>query len=98
MMTRRTTRRGSQRRGLATFLLITLGVFGLMFVGSIMGTAGGMFAAYTYFASGLPDPNVLDDAIVPAESTYVYDRTGQVLLARFECQNREAVTFDSCPR
>ena len=76
MMTRRTTRRGSQRRGLATFLLVTLGVFGLMFVGSIMGTAGGMFAAYNYFASDLPDPNVLD-GIEPAESTYVYDRTGR---------------------
>ncbi len=96
MMTRRTTRRGTQRRGLATFLLITLGVFGLMFAGSIMGTAGGMLAAYNYFATGLPAPNVLDD-IVPAESTYVYDRTGQALLARFECQNREAVTFETLP-
>ena len=96
MMTRRTTRRGSRRRGLATFLLVTLGVFGLMFVGSIMGTAGGMFAAYNYFASDLPEPNVLD-GIVPAESTYVYDRTGEVLLARFECQNREAVTFADLP-
>ena len=46
MMTRRTTRRGSQRRGLATFLLVTFGVFTLMFVGSVIGTAGGMFAAY----------------------------------------------------
>jgi membrane peptidoglycan carboxypeptidase len=96
MMTRRTTRRGSQRRGLATFLLVTLGVFGLMFVGSIMGTAGGMFAAYTYFASDLPDPNILA-GIEPAESTNVYDRTGEVLLARFECQNREAVSFDELP-
>ena len=97
MMTRRTTRRGSQRRGLATFLLVALGVFGLTFVGSVMGTAGGMFAAYTYFASDLPDPNVLDDGIEPAESTYVYDRTGEVLLARFECQNREAVEFGELP-
>jgi nitrate reductase NapE component len=74
MMTRRTTRRGSRRRGLATFLLITLGVFGLTFVGSILGTAGGMMAAYTYFASDLPDPNVLDE-IEPPQSTFVYDRT-----------------------
>jgi peptidoglycan glycosyltransferase len=96
LMSRRTTRRGSQRRGLATFLLVTFGVIALTFVGSIMGTAGGMFAAYTYFASDLPDPNILD-AIEPAESTYVYDRTGQTLLARFECQNREAVTFDELP-
>ncbi|MEP7082146.1 MAG: transglycosylase domain-containing protein [Chloroflexota bacterium] len=95
-MTRRTTRRGSRRRGLATLMLVTLGVFGLTFVGSVVGTAGGMLAAYTYFASDLPDPNVLDD-IVPPQSTYVYDRTGAVLLARFECQNRDAVSFEELP-
>ncbi|MEO7295511.1 MAG: transglycosylase domain-containing protein, partial [Candidatus Limnocylindria bacterium] len=96
MMTRRTTRRGGQRRGLATFLVVTLGVFGLMFAGSILGTAGGMLAAYNYFASDLPDPRVLDD-IEPPQSTYVYDRTGEQLLARFECQNREAVSFGTLP-
>lgn len=96
MMTRRTTRRGSRRRGVATLLLVTLGVFGLMFVGSVMGTAGGMFAAYNYFASDLPEPNILD-GIEPPESTYVYDRSGEVLLARFECQNREAVEFSELP-
>ena len=37
------------------------------------------------------------DGIEPAESTYVYDRTGEVLLARFECQNREAVEFAELP-
>ncbi|HVL54331.1 MAG TPA: transglycosylase domain-containing protein, partial [Vitreimonas sp.] len=89
-------RRGSRRRGLATFLLVTLGVFGMTFVGSVMGTAGGMFAAYNYFASDLPDPNILD-GIEPPQSTYVYDRSGQRLLARFECQNREAVEFSDLP-
>ncbi len=98
MMTRRTVRRGSQRRGLATFLLVALGVFGLTFAGSVMGTAGGMFAAYTYYASDLPDPEILDDPrLEPAQSTYVYDRTGKTLLARFECQNREAVEFGELP-
>ena len=98
MMTRRTVRRGSQRRGLATFLLVALGVFGLTFVGSVMGTAGGMFAAYTYYATGLPDPHILDDEdLQPAQSSYVYDRTGETLLARFECQNREAVEFVELP-
>ena len=96
MMTRRTTRRGGQKRGLATFLVVTLGVFGLMFAGSIFGTAGGMLAAYNYFASDLPEPRVLDK-IEPPQSTYVYDRTGEQLLARFECQNREAVSFDTVP-
>ncbi|MGI8998410.1 MAG: transglycosylase domain-containing protein, partial [Candidatus Limnocylindria bacterium] len=96
MMTRRTTRRGGQRRGLATFLLVTFGVFGLMFAGSIVGTTGGMLAAYNYFASDLPEPRVLD-GIQPQQSTYVYDRTGEQLLARFECQNREAVSFGTLP-
>jgi membrane peptidoglycan carboxypeptidase len=96
MMNRRTTRRGSRRRGLATLLLVTFGVFGLMFAGSVMGTAGGMFAAYNYFASDLPDPKILD-GIEPPQSTYVYDRSGQRLLARFECQNREAVEFADLP-
>ncbi|HEX7197360.1 MAG TPA: transglycosylase domain-containing protein, partial [Candidatus Limnocylindria bacterium] len=96
MMTRRTTRRGGRRRGVATFLLVTMGVFGLMFAGSILGTAGGMLAAYNYFASDLPEPTVLN-GIEPPQSTYVYDRTGNELLARFECQNREAVTFSTLP-
>ena len=96
MMTRRTTRRGGRRRGLATLLLVTMGVFGLMFAGSILGTAGGMLAAYNYFSSDLPDPRVLD-GIEPQQSTYVYDRTGEQLLARFECQNREAVSFATLP-
>lgn len=95
-MARRTTRRGAQRRGLATAFIVTLGVFALLVVGSIAGTAGGLLAAYSYFASGLPDPRLLDDIEMPA-STYVYDRTGTELLARFECQNRETVTFDELP-
>ena len=55
-----------------------------------------MLAAYTYFASDLPEPNVLD-GIRPQQSSYVYDRTGEQLLARFECQNREAVSFATLP-
>ena len=77
-------------------MIVTLGVFGLTFVGSLVGTAGGMMAAYTYFASDLPDPRVLD-GITPPQSSYVYDRTGSVLLARFECQNRDAVEFEELP-
>ena len=78
-------------------MLITLGVFGLMFAGSVLGTAGGMLAAYNYFATGLPDPRILDNIELP-QSTEVYDRTGKVLLTRYECQNREAVNFDQIPK
>src|ERR687893_3002910 len=88
--------RKSRRRGLTTFFLALVGTFVLMVGGSVLGTAGGMLAAYNYFASDLPEPNVLD-GIEPQQSTYVYDRTGQELPARFECQNREAVSFATLP-
>jgi peptidoglycan glycosyltransferase len=94
---RRTTQRRAPRRGLATFLLGTLAAIAIMIGGSLVGTAGGMLAAYNYFASGLPDPRILDNVELP-QSTYVYDRTGKILLARFECQNRESVSFDQVPK
>jgi len=96
LMVRRTTRGRAPRRGLATAFLVVIGVFGVFVGGSVAATAGGLFAAYNYFASGLPDPNLLDDIELPA-STYVYDRTGKTLLARFECQNREQVSFEALP-
>jgi membrane peptidoglycan carboxypeptidase len=96
LMVRRSTRGRAPRRGLATAFLVLVGVFVLFVGGSIAATAGGLLAAYTYFESGLPDPRLLDDIELPA-STYVYDRTGKTLLARFECQNREQVSFDELP-
>ncbi len=84
------------QRGFATFLLAIFAVFGLMIGGSVLGTTGGIFAAYTYFASDLPDPRIIDEIDLP-QSTYVYDRTGETLLTRFECQNRDAVSFDEIP-
>src|SRR5207302_1011582 len=65
--------------------------------GSVLGTGGAMFAAYNYFATDLPAPNILDDIQLP-QSTLVYDRTDKVLLARFECQNRESVAFKDVPK
>jgi len=73
-----------------------LGLFVLFVGATAAGTAGGLLAAYQYFAAGLPDPHILDGIDLPS-STYVYDRTGKVLLARFECENREQVTFDEVP-
>jgi membrane peptidoglycan carboxypeptidase len=96
LMVRRTTRRHAPRRGIATAVLVLFGIFVLFVAGSVAGTAGGLLAAYNFYATGLPDPHLLDDIELPA-STYVYDRTGQQLLARFECQNREQVRFDELP-
>ena len=97
LMMRRTTVRGSsRRRSLTTAFVVVVGAFAIMIGGSVLGTAGGLLAAYNYFASGLPQPNVLDNLSLP-QSSYVYDRTGKTLLARFECQNRDTVTFDQIP-
>jgi membrane peptidoglycan carboxypeptidase len=96
LMTRRATRRRNPGRGFATFLAVSLGVFVLFVGGMVAGTTGGLLAAYQYFAAGLPNPRILDGIELPA-STYVYDRTGTVLLARFECENREQVTFADLP-
>ncbi|MDQ2853930.1 MAG: penicillin-binding protein, partial [Chloroflexota bacterium] len=95
-MIRRTTQRRSPRRGMTTFLIVTLGVFVLFIGGTVVGTGAGMLAAYQYFSTGLPDPHILDGIQMPA-STYVYDRTGNLLLARFECENREEVSFAQIP-
>src|SRR5918992_1551237 len=85
-----------QRRRLATGIVVLIGLFVLFIGGAVAGTAGGLLAAYNYFEAGLPDPRLLDDIELPA-STYVYDRSGKNLLARFECQNREQVNFDALP-
>src|SRR5437867_796985 len=95
LMTRRATRH-SPGRGFATFAAVSVGVFVLFVGGMVAGTGGGLLAAYQYFASGLPDPHLLDGIELPA-STYVYDRTGSVFLARFECENREQVHFADLP-
>ncbi len=95
-MARRTTRGRAPRRGAATVLLVLLGLFGLSIAGTLGGTAGGLLVTYNSVYASLPDGNLLDGIDLPA-STYVYDRSGDVLLARFECQNREQVSFDEVP-
>ena len=81
---------------MVTAFLVLVGLFGLSIVATLGGTAGGGLLAYNAVYSSLPDGHLLDGIQLPA-STYVYDRTGKVLLARFECQNREQVSFDQVP-
>src|SRR6266508_2168954 len=96
LMVRRTTKRHSRQQGVATFLVALFAVFAVVLVGSVAGSVGGGLAAYNYFAQGLPSPQILEGINLP-QSTLIYDRTGKVLLARFECQNRESVTFADVP-
>jgi membrane peptidoglycan carboxypeptidase len=96
LMARRTTRGRAPRRGMATAFLVIVGLFALSIVATFGGTAGGLLLGYNSVYASLPDGRLLDEISLPA-STYVYDRTGKVLLARFECQNREQVRFDEVP-
>jgi len=96
LMTRRTTKRHGQRQGVATLLVALFAVFVVVIVGSVAGSFGAAFAAYNYFAQGLPSPQILEGINLP-QSTLIYDRSGKVLLARFECQNRESVNFADVP-
>jgi membrane peptidoglycan carboxypeptidase len=97
LMARRTTRSRGSRRGMAaTALIVLVGLFALSIVGTIGGTAGGLLLSYNSVYASLPDGRLLDGIELPA-STYVYDRSGKRLLARFECQNREQVSFDQVP-
>ncbi|MEO8245980.1 MAG: transglycosylase domain-containing protein [Chloroflexota bacterium] len=96
MMRRSTVRGSSKRRSLTTAFVVIFGAFAIMIGGSVLGTAGGLLAAYNYFASGLPEPDILDGLRLP-QSTFVYDRTGATLLARVECQNRDAVPYEDIP-
>ena len=81
---------------MVTAFLVLFGLFGLSVLATIGGTAGSGLLAYNAVYGSLPDGHLLDGIQLPA-STYVYDRTGKVLLARFECQNREQVSFDQVP-
>jgi membrane peptidoglycan carboxypeptidase len=96
LMVRRTTSRRGKRQGVVTLLLAILVLFVVTIGGSVVGSAGAALAAYNYFAAGLPAPNILDGINLP-QSTLVYDRTGKTLLARFECQNREYISFADIP-
>lgn len=65
----------------------------------LTGIAGATFAiaGYTYMAKDLPDPKQALEAIKFAQQSQIYDRTGQVLLAKLGSDRRELATFDQIP-
>lgn len=82
---KRTRRRLWIRRGLlAAFILFCIGTIGLV----------GLFA---YISQDLPDPNKINDRNV-AESTKIYDRTGETLLYTVSGdRNRTVVPLNEIP-
>ncbi len=58
--------------------------------------AGATVATYSGLMTDLPDPLILERIELP-EQSIVYDRSGEVELARFGEFNRDVVTFDEIP-
>jgi peptidoglycan glycosyltransferase len=73
---------------------------GLLLFGALtlLGTAGAGMAVANFngLMKGLPDPLILERIELP-EQSILYDRTGEVELARFGEFNRDVVTFDQIP-
>src|SRR4051794_18500077 len=76
----------------SSFLIVLLLVAGL---GSAAGLVGA--SVVSSLAANLPDPADLD-GLTFDQPTVIYDRTGQVELARFELQNRRVVAFGDVPK
>src|SRR6476620_9645396 len=93
-------RRPQGRTGSSTvgqILLVVLMVF--ILTGGLLAGAGAVVAvgAYNYYASGLPDPVAALTNIPFEQQTVIYDRTGNIELARLGDLKRELVTFDQIP-
>ena len=83
---------GSARRAA---LAIPLLLFSSFLVLGGVGFAGTV-SAYAHYSSNLPDPHDLEK-IGFEQPSVVYDRTGNVELARFGVLRRELVTFNEIP-
>ncbi len=92
---RRPTGRGGAnvRRILIAIPVIVLLVTLLVAGAGVLFTA----AAYNYYAQDLPDPKAALNDLNFEQQTIVYDRTGEVELARLGTLRREVVTFDQLP-
>ncbi len=66
---------------------------------ALVGLAGAttVVAGYSYLSKDLPDPQKALETIAYDQQTAIYDRTGDVLLARLGSDRRKLVTFDEIP-
>jgi membrane peptidoglycan carboxypeptidase len=92
---RRPTGRGGT---VARRILIAIPIIVLL-VTILMAGAGTLFtvAAYNFYAQGLPDPSTALKDLTFQQQTIVYDRTGDVELARLGTLRREVVSFAAIP-
>ncbi len=100
---RQRRRRSADRRrprgsGAARAAVIALPIFlfaTLLLVGAVGATAS--VAAYSHVAKDLPDPQKTLETISFAQQTVVFDRTGDVQLAKLGTDRREVVKYAEIP-
>jgi membrane peptidoglycan carboxypeptidase len=100
---RQRRRRSADRRrprgtgaAVAAVIALPLFLFATLF---LLGAAGATaaVAGYSFVSKDLPDPKQALEAIKFAQQTVVYDRTGEVQLAKLGTDRREVVTFAQIP-
>jgi len=89
-------RRGGSGAVRATAIALPLFLFSTLLLLGVVGATGAV-AAYSFLARDLQDPKSTLDAITFTQQTTVYDRTGDVTLARLGDDRRDVVTFDEIP-
>ena len=91
-------RRPAQGGSVVKRIIIAIPII-LVLVAMLTGAAGTLFtvAAYNYYAAGLPDPTEALTDLQFEQQTIVYDRTGEIELARLGTLKREVVTFEQIP-
>jgi peptidoglycan glycosyltransferase len=80
----------------AVAIALPLFLFGTLALVGLMGFVG-VVAAYSHYAEGLPDPATQLTNIDFDEQTRIYDRSGDVELARLGDFKRELILFEDIP-
>lgn len=83
-------RRANDRRRKLLRLALKVGVAGLILFVVVLGSA------FAYFAKDLPDANGIRNRAV-AQSTKIYDRSGELLFEFFGEERRTSITFEEMP-
>ncbi len=86
------SKKSKMRKTFSKVLLISLGVFFFLFVGSLI--AGGLYLRS--IERSLPDPGELVDR-TSDQSTVIYDRNGHELYTIYGDENREFIEFEKLP-
>lgn len=97
---RRTRERTGARQVIRVIAIVLLAVF-IAITATVVGGAGAAAGAYAYFTRDLPEPEEIKAAEKSFETTEIYDRTGETVIAKLidpTGGERSWVTLDQLPQ